>query len=85
MAVFGDKNIKELTGVVLSNKMNKTVVISVERVKLHPLYQKRYVVSKKYYAHDDFGLAIGDKVKIRATKPMSKLKRWIVTEQMSQH
>ena len=53
MAVLGDKNIKELTGIVLSNKMNKTVVVSVERVKLHPLYQKRYVVKKKYYAHDD--------------------------------
>jgi small subunit ribosomal protein S17 len=85
MAVLGDKNIKELTGVVLGNKMSKTVVVSVERVKLHPLYQKRYVVSKKYYAHDDLGLSIGDKVKIRATKPISKLKRWIVVEKLVQH
>ncbi len=85
MAVFGDKNIKELVGVVLSNKMNKTVVISVERVKLHPLYQKRYVVTKKYYAHDELGLGVGDKVKIRSAKPMSKLKRWIVTEKLSQN
>jgi small subunit ribosomal protein S17 len=58
MAIFGDKNIKELTGVVLSAKMEKTVVVSVERVKLHPLYQKRYVVRKKYYAHDDLGLSM---------------------------
>jgi len=58
MAVLGNKNIKELVGVVLSNKMNKTVVVSVERVKLHPLYKKRYVVTKKYYAHDDFGLIV---------------------------
>ena len=83
MAVLGDKNIKELTGIVLSNKMNKTVVVSVERVKLHPLYQKRYVVKKKYYAHDDLWLSIGDKVKIRVTKPISKLKRWIVVEQLN--
>jgi len=78
MAVIGDKNIKELTGTVVSNRMEKTVVVSVERVKLHPLYQKRYVVKKKYYAHDEKGLEIGDQVKIRATKPISKLKRWIV-------
>jgi len=83
MAVLGDKNIKELTGVVLSNKMNKTVVVSVERVKLHPLYQKRYVVTKKYYAHDELGLSVGDKVKIKVTKPISKLKRWIVVEQLT--
>ena len=83
MAVLGDKNIKELTGVVLSTKMSKTVIVSVERVKLHPLYKKRYVVKKKYYVHDEIWLSVGAKVKIRATKPISKLKRWIVVEQLS--
>lgn len=78
MAVIGNKNIKELTGIVVSNRMEKTVVVSVERVKIHPLYQKRYVVKKKYYAHDEQGLEMGAQVKIRSTKPISKLKRWIV-------
>jgi len=76
------KNLKELVGVVTSTKMEKTVAISVDTVKLHPLYKKRYVRSKKYYAHieDNSAISVGDTVKIRQYKPTSKLKRWIYVE-----
>ena len=84
MVVVGNKvkkNIKEFIGVVLSDKMDKTVVVWVDKVKMHPIYKKRYVVRKKYYAHDENNEAkIGDKVRIRESRPLSKLKRWIVVE-----
>jgi small subunit ribosomal protein S17 len=68
-----------LKGVVTSDKMNKTVVVSVSRFIKHPLYGKFYKVSKKYKAHDeDNSSKIGDKVSIRETKPISKDKRFIV-------
>lgn len=71
------------TGIITSNKMNKTIVISVVTYKLHPKYKKRYQVSKKFYAHcdDSSKFNIGDEVTIAETKPISKLKRWkVVTE-----
>lgn len=75
------KNIKEFIGTVISDKMNKTRVILVERVETHPLYKKPYVKRKKYYAHDEENKTkIWDKVKIRETRPLSKLKRWIIVE-----
>ena len=76
------KNLKELVGVVTSTKMDKTVAISVDTVKLHPLYKKRYVRSKKYYAHieDNSNISVWDIVKIRQYRPTSKLKRWIYVE-----
>ena len=75
------KNIKEFVGVVLSDKMDKTVVVWVEKVKMHPIYKKRYIVRKKYYAHDENNEAkIWDKVRIRESRPLSKLKRWVVVE-----
>ena len=81
MVVIGDKNIKELVGKVVSNKMQNTITVAVNRVKMHPLYKKRYTVTKKYYAHDQEQQAnIGDVVKIRETKPMSKRKRWNLIE-----
>ncbi len=81
MVIIGDKNIKELTGKVVSAKMHKSLVIAVERVKNHPLYRKRYTITKKYYAHDENSEAHeGDIVRIRETKPMSKLKRWTLIE-----
>ena len=56
--------------------MQKSLVIAVERVKTHPLYRKRYTITKKYYAHDENSEAHeGDVVKIREARPMSKLKR----------
>jgi small subunit ribosomal protein S17 len=68
-------------GVVVSNKMDKTVIVSVERTLRHPRYEKIIKRSKKYYAHDETNaLSIGDKVKITETRPLSKLKRWRVAE-----
>ncbi|MGR3951428.1 MAG: 30S ribosomal protein S17 [Chlamydia sp.] len=66
-------------GVVVSNKMNKTVVVRVSRTIRHPQYEKVFVSSAKCYAHDESGtLQIGDEVVIMETRPLSKLKRWRV-------
>jgi small subunit ribosomal protein S17 len=76
MTIIGDKNIKELIGEVVSDKMQKTCVVMVKSVKMHPIYKKRFVVRKKYYAHDaENTTKIGDTVKIRAIPPLSKLIR----------
>ena len=75
------KNIKEFVGKVVSNKMDKTVVVAVERKFPHPLYGKQVKKTKKFYAHDEENKCKeGDIVKIRETRPLSKLKRWIVVE-----
>jgi small subunit ribosomal protein S17 len=76
-------NRKRKQGKVLSNKMNKTVVVSVERTLKHPAYGKVITRSKKYYAHDENNQCqIGDVVTIVETKPISKLKRWRVVEEV---
>ena len=68
---------QELTGVVTSTKMAKTIVVKVTRTVQHPLYQRVVRHAKKYYAHDEKGVAkIGDTVTIVSTRPLSKLKRW---------
>ncbi len=68
-----------LTGTVVSDKMMKTVVVEVTRLKLHPKYKKQFKVSTKYKAHDaEQQYHIGDKVVIRETRPISKDKKWIV-------
>ena len=69
-------------GVVLSTKMNKTVVVSVERTFKHPVYHKVLKRVKKYYAHDEEAhtLTAGQKVTIVECRPMSKLKRWRVVK-----
>ena len=70
---------KILSGVVVSDKMKDTVVISVTRFVKHPKYKKYYKVSKKYKAHDIGNTAkVGDKVSIRETKPISKDKHFIL-------
>ncbi|MBU0577603.1 30S ribosomal protein S17 [Patescibacteria group bacterium] len=68
------------TGTITSNKMQKTIVISVQTYKRHPKYKKRYMVSKKFYAHSDdpTKFNIGDTITISETKPISKLKHWKV-------
>ena len=72
---------KYLKGVVTSDKMDKTVVVSVSRFVKHPLYGKFYKVSKKYKAHDEGNVyKIGDKVEIVETKPISKDKRFKVID-----
>ena len=70
-----------LKGVVVSDKMDKTVVVTVSRFIKHPLYGKFYKVSKKYKAHDEGNNhKVGDQVSIRETKPISKDKRFTVVE-----
>jgi len=72
---------KERIGVVSSNKMEKSIVVSeVKRVK-HPMYGKFVLKTKKYIAHDEKNdCNIGDKVKIMETRPLSKTKRWRLVE-----
>jgi small subunit ribosomal protein S17 len=65
----------------VSDKMDKTRVVLVERVQMHPLYKKRYVVRKKFYVHDENNESkVGDIVRIRESKPISRLKRWVLVE-----
>ncbi len=74
-----NKNRAQLKGTVLSAKMNKTIIIKVDSVKVHPKYHKRYTVSKKYPAHCEIeGIAAGDKVVIEESKPYSKTVHWKV-------
>ena len=68
---------KERTGQVLASKMQKTIVVRVERRVSHPKFKKIVRIHKKFYAHDEKNEAQpGDRVLIRETRPMSKLKRW---------
>jgi len=74
---------RQLTGIVVSNKMAKTVVVKVERIKKHPKYKRRYKVHKKYKAHDEKNeYKIGDKVIIKECRPISKEKRWRVIKKI---
>ncbi len=68
-------------GKVVSDKMEKTVVVSVDYVRRHPLYHKRITRKSKFFAHDESNLCKpGDIVRIEETRPLSKRKRWIVRE-----
>ena len=72
---------KTLTGVVMSDINDKTVVIKVERRFSHPIYGKMVRKSKRFMAHDkDNSCSVGDKVRIIESRPISKLKKWRVTE-----
>jgi small subunit ribosomal protein S17 len=72
---------RTMSGRVVSNKMDKTVVVKVERFKRHRLYHKVIKVVKRYKAHDeDNACRIGDLVRIVESRPLSKEKRWIVEE-----
>lgn len=73
---------RKLKGTVMSNKMNKTLVVRVDTLKRHPKYQKFYRISKKFKAHtDESGVYhVGDTVMMIETRPISKDKRWRVTE-----
>ncbi len=73
------RTIRQLNGVIVSDKMQKTVVVAVSRLVKHPKYKKYYKVTKRYKAHDEKNeYHTGDKVIIQETKPLSKEKRWIV-------
>jgi len=70
---------RKLEGVVVSDKADKTVVVKVSRTKMHPKYNKRYIVSKNYQAHDEKNeYKAGDEVVIVEARPISKSKRWRV-------
>lgn len=72
---------KEKVGIVVSNKMDKTVVVNVEDHKPHPIYKKIIVSTKKYQAHDETNQCNeGDKVRIVEWRPISKNKRWNVID-----
>jgi small subunit ribosomal protein S17 len=71
-----------MIGKVTSTKMHKTIVVKVERHWRHPLYKKIIKKSKKYLAHDELGVKVGDKVRIHETKPISKRKRWKIIEKI---
>ncbi len=77
-----DRNLrKERIGIVTSDKMNKSITVTVERRVMHPKYGKFVKRSSKFMAHDEKGEAhIGDTVRITETRPMSKLKRWRLVE-----
>lgn len=71
----------EKVGEVVSTKMQKTIVVEVEMRKAHPKYKRVMKTNKKFYAHDEQNTArVGDMVRIRETRPLSKLKRWNLEE-----
>jgi small subunit ribosomal protein S17 len=75
------KSQRTITGKVISDKMNKTIVVQIERKVKHPLYGKYIRRFSKMYAHDeDNACKIGDLVVIQQTRPMSKTKRWKLVE-----
>jgi len=70
---------RQLKGTIISTKMQKTIVVRVERKKLHPKYKKRYSLHKNYKAHSEMKeLGVGDKVVIEECQPISKGKKWKV-------
>ncbi|MBW4445037.1 MAG: 30S ribosomal protein S17 [Plectolyngbya sp. WJT66-NPBG17] len=76
--------VKERVGLVVSNKMDKTVVVAVENRTAHPKYGKIVVRTKRYKAHDEENKCKeGDRVRIQETRPLSRTKRWSVLEILS--
>ncbi len=76
---------RTLTGKVVSDKMEKTIVVLVDRVKEHPLYKKKYSVSTKFAAHDEAGKAkTGDMVVIEESRPLSATKRWSLVKVLTE-
>jgi small subunit ribosomal protein S17 len=71
---------RRITGVVTSNKMEKTVVVEISRTFRHQLYKKVVHTRKKVMAHDEKGCQIGDQVIIVESRPLSRRKRWVVEE-----
>lgn len=77
-------NRRRMNGVVTSNKMEKTVTVEISRRFQHPLYRKTVVRKSRVMAHDELDSQIGDEVLIVESKPISKRKRWVVTEIVKQ-
>ncbi len=79
------KSSRLLKGKVISDKMDKTIVVLVDRYKMHPKYKKRYKISKKYKAHNPKNQCrLGEKVIIRQCRPVSREKRWIAEKENQQ-
>jgi small subunit ribosomal protein S17 len=75
---------RKLRGTVVSDAMDKTVVVAVERVKRHPIYRKQYKATAKFKAHDESNsYKVGDLVEISETKPISRQKRWLVERKLT--
>lgn len=75
------KRRQEKVGTVVSNKMNKTIVVSVVSLKKHRIYKRTYKQTTRFYAHDEENTCqIGDVVRIQESRPLSKLKRWRLIE-----
>jgi small subunit ribosomal protein S17 len=68
--------VKIFTGKVIARKMDKTATVEVTRIVVHPLYQKRFRVSRKYHVHDVTDAKVGANVKFAASKPYSKIVKW---------
>ena len=77
-------NRKRLVGTVVSDKMQKTVVVAIENRKTHPIYRKVITTTRKVMAHDETGVGIGALVRIVQSRPLSKRKRWVVEEVLQQ-
>ena len=76
-----ENNIKTKKGIIVSDKMDKTAVVAVERLKVHSKYKKRIKITKKYKAHNpENKFKVGDKVTIIESRPLSKDKRWRIAE-----
>jgi small subunit ribosomal protein S17 len=74
---------KQLKGIVVSDKMQKTAVVNVERIKEHPKYKRRYKIHKKYKAHDENKeYHVGDNVVIEECNPISRDKKWKVIKKI---
>jgi len=76
--------VKEKVGIVVSNKMQKTIVVKVESRYPHPIYSKTMTKTRKYLAHDEMGECnIGDQVLVQECRPLSKRKRWTLIKILS--
>lgn len=81
MEKTGKSSKRNFEGVVVSNKMQKTVVVEMKKRVKHPLFKKYYTVRKKYMAHDEMNVCqLGDTVMIRESRPLSRHKRWVVVQ-----
>ena len=76
--------IRTLQGTVVSDKMDKTVVVAVSSVKEHPIYRKKFKVTTRFKAHDAENAAhVGDLVEITETRPLSRDKRWVIARKIT--
>jgi small subunit ribosomal protein S17 len=77
------KNVRKFVGTIVGDKMDKTVVVKIERVKVHPKYKKQMRIHKNFKAHDEKNeYKIGDKVLIYECRPISRDKRWRVVKKL---